>query len=101
MTYFFKFKGEPAYHCFCFGKVLSVRNYTEQKSITIETSSVSFDYIQFKRELDEDFKQERCEFEPVSETEFIQNYLEAEKAIRGHVTEHKDIFQIFQNQIQP
>lgn len=100
MTYYFRFKSEPAYHCFHFGRVLSVRNYTEQKSITIEHSQLSFDYIQFKREMDEDFIEDRRDYEPVSDTEFIQNYLQVERSIRGHVQQHKDIFNIFQNQIQ-
>ena len=100
MTYFFKFKDAEAYFCFHFGKVLSVRNYTEQKSIQLESSQVSFDYIQFKREMDEDIIEDRRDYEPISEYEFIRHYLESEKSIRGFISEHADIFQIFQNQNQ-
>lgn len=100
MTYFFKFKGEPAYHCFHFGKVLSVRNFTEQKEIRIESSLHNYDYVMFKREMDEEVMDEKRDYEPVSEAEFIENYLAVEREIRGYVQEHKDIFKIFQNQIQ-
>jgi hypothetical protein len=100
MTYFFKIKDGKTYHCFHFGQVLTVQNYDHQKSISLIASVSSDDYYLFKIELDQDVIEERRDYEAVSESEFIRNYLEAEKAIRGYVSEHGDIFQIFQNQIQ-
>lgn len=97
MTYYFKHIDTYTYFAAHRGSVLEVRNYELQKSIAlVKDWNYSADYQQFHMEVTEDMPDDKRDFEPISETEFIRNYNDVEMALTGYKNENQSIFTIIE-----